>query len=334
MAFLIFPGQLSARSDFYHQLASSLAAGLPLTRSLRILAEGPPARGLSTPLGRIAGRLDNGATFAEAVRSLGSWAPEFDVALLEAGELSGRLDYSCRLLSRSYQERARLARQILIGLAYPAVLFHFAFLIMPIGHLVSLFHTGDIAAFLLRKLLFFIPFYIAILVVVYAAQGTRGRLWRSLIEQVMRLVPLVGKARRALVLSRLSLALDALFNAGVPAVRAWTLAAAASGSAAMQSEIRRWVPHLQNGEPASDLILASRAFPQHFASVYTSSELSGRIDEALPRLSEHYQEEGLRLVRLSAGMLTGLIYAAVLLVAAYQIVSFWLGFYGQIVNIE
>jgi type IV pilus assembly protein PilC len=287
---------------------------------------------LRKPLGRIVQRLDAGATFAESVRSLGSWAPEFDIALIEAGESSGRLDYACRLLSRAYQERARMARQVLLGLAYPALLFHFVFLIMPIHHLVELVQEGDIARFFTRKLLFFIPFYFATLLVIYAAQSTRGREWRSLLERVSGMVPFLGKARRALALSRLSLALESLFNAGVPATRAWPLAAAASASPAIEREVSRWQTHLENGESAGDIILTSGTFPQHFSSIYSTSERAGRVDDALARLSEHYQYEGLRLMRIAAGVFTGVVYGLVMLVAVYQIMTFWLGHYGRILG--
>lgn len=332
MAFLFTPGQLTARAELYHQLGSSLAAGLPIVRSLRVLARRPPGPGLSRPLDRLADRLENGATFAEASGALGSWLPDFDVALLGAGEESGRIDQACRLLAQSYEARARLAQQVLIGLAYPVLVFHVAFLIVPVGDLVALVQQGDVGRFLLRKALFFLPFYLAVGFAVYAAQGTRGRAWRSVVEGLAGLLPVLGRARRALVLSRLSLALDALLNAGVNSVRAWPLAAAASGSPALERQVARWVPRLKEGDSAGELLQKSSFFPPHFTSIYSTAEISGRVDEALPRLSLHYQEEGLRLMRVAAGLLTGLVFGAILLIVAWQIVSFWLGFYGGMLN--
>lgn len=333
MAFLLFPAQLASRGEFYHQLGSALASGLTVVRALGILAENPPSRDLVRPAEALVQRLRSGATLGEAVRSLGRWASDFDIALLEAGERSGRLDHVCQLLSNAYSERARLSRQVLLGLLYPAFLFHFAFLVMPIGHLIDLVKGGDIALYLGRKLVFFVPFYLLALAAIWAGQGTHGRAWRSLLESAGRLVPIFGRARRALALSRLSLALDALLNAGVAGPQAWSLAAAASGSPALDREIQRWHPLLENGTPPADLVQESRQFPPHFSSVYATAELSGRVDDALPRLHQHYQDEGLRLTRVSAGILTGALYLAVLLAVAYQIVSFWLGFYGQILDI-
>lgn len=334
MAILILPDQLSARSEFYHQIGSSLAAGLTLVRTLRIVAENPPARGLGGPADRLANRLEAGSTLAESLRSLGRWAPEFDIALLEAGEESGRLDNVCRVLARNYNERARLARQVLLGLFYPVILFHFAFLVLPIAHFMDAFKTGDIGLFLVRKALFFGPLYAVVVLLILACQSTHGRAWRSMLEQISRFIPVLAKARRSLVLSRLSLALDALLNAGVAATRAWPMAAAASGSPAVEREVARIVPRLVEGESAGDVLLRSRVFPPHFTNIYATSELAGRTDEALGRLAEHYQDEGLRLMKIAAFTLTGLIYAAVLVVVAWQILSFWLGYYGQILDIQ
>lgn len=334
MGFLATPRQLGARADLYHQLASSLSAGLPLPRVLATLAARPPLGGFRRPLQQIQQRLLAGDTLSEALRSQGSWVPDFDLALLEAGEQSGRLDSVCRVLSKVYEERARLARQVLMGLAYPILLFHVAFLIVPLGDLVALVRDGGVGEYLLRKLAFFGPFYLVVILVLMASQGTRGRSWRAGWERCANWIPLWGNARRSLALARFSHALDALLNAGVPAQRAWPMAGAASGSPALERETTRWVSPLQEGHSASDQILGSREFPTHFASLYASAELSGQIDEALPRLARHYQEEGVRGMRWSAAWLTGTVYGLVLLLVAWQILSFWTGFYGQALEIE
>lgn len=332
MAFIYSPAQLTARSELYHQIGASLSAGLTLSKTLELLARKPPAAGLREALVRMHSRIEAGETFSEAVHGLGSWAPEFDIALLEAGERSGRLDHVCKLLSKAYQDRARLVRQIILGTLYPAFLFHFAFLIMPVGQLVALFHGGTVAQFLWQKALFFLPFYVGIAFLIYACQSSRGRAWRSLLESLSRMLPIFGKARKSLSLSRFATALDALLGAGVISTRAWPLAAAASGSPALEREIDTWIPRFTEGDPPGDLIVGSPTFPQHFSSSYATAELSGQVDNALPRLAEHYQDEGLRLMKIAAGVLTGLIYGAVMLSAVYQIFSFWTGHYNSVLD--
>src|SRR5262245_46783216 len=110
MSLIVTPGQLSRRAELYHQLGSTIAAGIPIIQALEIVSDTRGARTLQKPLQHLIVQLQQGATFSEALRSLGQWLPDFDVALLSAGEKSGRLDACFRLLSDYYSERARLVR--------------------------------------------------------------------------------------------------------------------------------------------------------------------------------------------------------------------------------
>src|SRR5512140_2632664 len=85
MSLMVFPGQLTARSEFYHQLAQMTAAGLGLMRALEQQRTRPPMRSYRRHLEEILSDLANGCTFADALRRQGSWLPEFDIALVEAG---------------------------------------------------------------------------------------------------------------------------------------------------------------------------------------------------------------------------------------------------------
>src|SRR4051794_4390271 len=122
MALIFTPGQLARRADFYHQLSSLTGAGLDLLRTLDQLQRHPPERSYGPRIQALRGELDRGLTFTEALRRVGGWLPSFDIAVLQAGEQSGRLDACFRLLSEYYNDRARLARQVLGDLAYPAFL--------------------------------------------------------------------------------------------------------------------------------------------------------------------------------------------------------------------
>ena len=135
MAFIITPGQFSRRAEFYHQLGQLTSAGLGVVRALEQLKRHPPAASDRAPIGRLLERLGSGGTLSESVRNLGGWLPDFDIALLQAGEQSGRLETSFRLLAQYYEERARMARQMMGDLAYPAFLLHFAVFIFPFAQL-------------------------------------------------------------------------------------------------------------------------------------------------------------------------------------------------------
>src|SRR5437588_3133323 len=153
MSLMFMPGQLARRSDFYHQLAQLTSAGLGVIRALEEIERHPPARSYRLKIQRTLRELSQGFTLNEALRRVGQWLPEFDLALLQAGEQSGRLDASFKLLADYYADRARVARQIIADMAYPILLFHFAVFVFGVVALASSFvngKSGDWIEYLLR----------------------------------------------------------------------------------------------------------------------------------------------------------------------------------------
>ncbi len=327
MPLIITPGQFSQRAEFYHQLGQLTAAGIGIPAALEHLRRNPPTRSYRQPIGNLIERLNEGYTFSESFRALGSWLPEFDIALLQAGEKSGRLDSCFRLLSDYYTDRARLARQVIGDLAYPAFLFHFAIFILPFA---ELFKSGNWVVYLAQTFGVLIPIYALVLAIIYAAQSKHGDSWRSWMESLFHRVPVLGKARRELALARLSSALEALLSAGVTIIEAWELAATASGSPALRRAVLGWRPLVDAGQTPSEVVRASPKFPPLFANQYATGEVSGKLDETLRGLNRYYQEEGSRKLHALARWTPRAVYLGVMLMIAYRVVRFWADYFNQI----
>src|SRR5882724_1309561 len=281
------PGQFARRAEFYHQLGALTGAGLGLIRGLERLQRNPPARSYRQPIKRVLEQLAHGYTFAESLRRVAQWLPGFDIALLEAGEQSGRLEACFRLLADYYRDRAQLARQMIADLAYPVVLFHLAIFIFPFA---QFFTSENWVAYLTQTFGVLIPIYVVLALMIYAAQSRHGENWRAWFETILRPIPVLGTARHYLALSRLAAALEALLGAGVTVIEAWELAAAASGSLALVRAVAAWRPRVVAGETPAEAVGASAQFPELFANLYRSGEISGQLDESLQRLHVYYNE--------------------------------------------
>lgn len=326
---MVTPRQLNRRAEFYHQLAALTSAGVRITSALEMLRNSPPDPSARFWLRSVSQRIEEGATFVEGMRAIRQ-LPNFDLALMEAGENSGRLDTCFRFLSEYYRERARLARQILADLAYPLFILHLAILILPTGLLTRLVWQGEIGPFVAAKLTVLLPLYAGAGLLLFLGQPGRGEVWRSILERSLRLVPFLGAARANLALARLSLALESLLSAGVAIVEAWELAAAASGSPALRQTVAAWRPQVLGGQTPADAVRQSRAFPEMFTNLYTTGEMSGQLDQTLRRLYNYYQEEAVRTLQAVARWAPRLVYFGVVLFIAYQVVAFWSGYFSQI----
>lgn len=324
---LFTPGQFARRADFYHQLSQLTGAGLTISAALQHLHRNPPGAEFRQPIRSALLDIEAGLTISESFARHPEWMPEFDLALLLAGERSGRLEATFRMLSEFYTGRAAIARRILGSLAYPAFLLHAALFILPIA---QLFLTGNIVAYALKTFGVLIPIYALAGLAVFLSQGRRGENWRASFERMTRLIPLVGAGRRQMALGRLAAALEALISAGENIVEAWPLAAAASGSPALRREVLSWRPALAAGQTPAEILRTSAPFPETFANLYSSGEISGSLDGTLNRLSKYYLDEGSRNIGMAARIGPAIAYALVALYIAWRVISFWLGYFQQV----
>ena len=332
MSLLITPGQFIQRAEFYHQLAQLTSAGIGLLPALEQLKRNPPGSSYREPIQRLLNELAQGRTFAASLQQLDGWLPEFDIALIDAGERSGRLDACFRLLADYYNEQALITKQVISQLLYPIGLVHFAALvfiiILPFAR--SQFNVNLIPLLLLKAALALAPLYLAIAFIIYATQSRHGEKWRALIEALVSRIPILGTARHQLALARFAAALEALISAGVNIIQAWDLAANASGSFAVRRAVAAMKPEVVAGMTPAEAMRKHAVFPNLFANLYTSGEVSGKLDETLRRLYSHFQEEGSHKLQLFAQWMPRLIYLLVAGLVAYKVIQFWTGYFQQI----
>jgi type II secretory pathway component PulF len=351
---MVTPGILKHRAALFEQLAAMITAGVPLTKALE-LAERNRSIGVSRKVvHELTLHLQDGQTFSDAMQLVSGqkraadgsprrrnnqyWLSEFDIALLSAGEESGRLEISFKLLARYYAARAKIISDTISSLMVTVVTLHVFLLVFPISYLQS-FAMGllysryaDCVPFVLEKAAAFGVLYGAVWFLAFASQSQRNSTWRALVENLCRPIPWLGTATQYLAVARLAMALDSLLSSGVTVIRAWELAAESCGSSHLKSAILKWTPELEAGTTPSDMVAQIRYFPDMFTQLYQSGEISGKLDETLTRLHTYYEEEGFRNLQTFCRVLNYALYFLMAGIAALFIIRFWLNYFSTITN--
>ncbi len=331
MSLIVTPRQFTQRAEFYHQLAQLTSAGIGVLPALEQLKRNPPGRSFREPIQLLLDGLAQGRTFTGSLQQMAVWLPEFDIALIDAGERSGRLDACFRLLADYYNDRARITKQVISQLVYPVGLIHFAAVVFLVVLPFAASQFNASLFFLFGKaVLVLSPLYLITFFLIYATQSKHGEKWRARIESFASLIPILGTARRFLALARLAAALEALLSAGVNIIEAWDLAAAASGSPALRRAVEKWKPEVMAGRTPAEVLRERREFPEMFSNLYASGEVSGKLDETLSRLYAHYQEEGTHKLQAFAQWTPRLVYLIVAGVIAYKVITFYTGYFQQV----
>jgi type IV pilus assembly protein PilC len=338
MSLIVTPGQINRRSQLYYQLGSMITAGVPLLKALEMASRNNSLRASKRAILALLSHLQEGRTFTDSMKEVQGWVPEFDVALLSVGEESGRLDTSFKLLARYYASRAKIIRDTITGLIVTIMTLNVFLLVFPLGYLIG-FAMGIInnnfaqcVPFIIEKVVVFGGLYGGVLLLIFACQGNRGESWRAMTESIFRMIPLLRIALKSLALARLASALDALTSAGVSVIKSWALAGAACGSPHLKREILNWIPQIEAGATPADMVNQIHYFPEMFRNLYSSAEISGKLDETLGRLQSYYEEEGFHLLRLFTRILNGIIYGSIVVLVGFNIIRFWMNYYGSMMQ--
>jgi type IV pilus assembly protein PilC len=93
-----------------------------------------------------------------------------------------------------------------------------------------------------------------------------------------------------------------------------------------------WKSRIEAGVTPGELVNSNRFFPEMFANLYNTGEQSGQLDDTLRRLQNFYEEEGFRKLRLFTRIMNGVIYGAVALLIAFNVIKFYVGYFNGLVN--
>jgi len=359
---MVTPAQLNRRAELYHQLGASISAGLPLIKALQMASTQQALRASRQTIERLISYLQQGHTLKDSIQIIqtgrieaeklpgmeislmphsGKFAiPEFDLELLSVGEETGRLDAVFKQLSEYYAAKAKIIRDTISGLLVTIATLNVFLLVFPLSFLILLVQGvmdndwHQCLPFIFEKLFIFGALYGIVFFFIFASQGTRGENWRAMMEFIFQCVPILRTALKYLAVARFSASLESLTNAGVPVVKSWLLAARTSGSPHLNRQIQAKISQVEEGLTPAEMVNQIHYFPELFANLYSTGEVSGKMDETLARLRDYYQEEGFRTLRLFTRIFNGIVYSSIASLVAYNIIHFYKGYFDRINSIS
>lgn len=306
---------------WYVKLAPRLEAGLSLAESIGAVAG--PSRESRTQL---QAALVAGQGVEAALASSGMWLPEVDRHLLGAGARVGRLPDVCRRLAARHEETVKAGRQALMAVLYPLFIAHFAVVVLPVS---EWFTGGGVGVYLWKVARVLVPGW---MVGALGWLAVRQR-WR-VATAVLEFVPFVAGYRRFRALADFTAVIEAQWSAGVRPDVAWLLAAKAAGDPRLEPLAIAVAEGVQHGEAVSAQLAGRTELPDVFLEFYANGEKTGRLDESLAHVRIEFQEQARSRLRLATIVYPALLFAAVAAAVAYKVLSFWLGYFRQLDQIQ
>ena len=289
------------------QLATLLAAGIPLDETLETAAEQMEHPQLERALEIVRDQVIQGDQLHSALAAQNKYFPELLTNMIAVGEAGGNLDKVLEQLADYYEEAARISSRIKAALTYPilmavigvVVLFFLVIFVLPKVTRMLVDLDRDLpwpTAILINGSNFLANWWWLLLILVAAAAFAWDRYIRSEKGQEkydgLRLrLPLFGKLNRQLATARFARTLGTLIRAGVPLPKALEISSGLLGNRILQAAIDKTIIAVREGESLAEPIRRSGLFPPLLTRLAAVGEKSGNLDAMLLRAATTYEQQ-------------------------------------------
>jgi type IV pilus assembly protein PilC len=294
---------------FTRQLATLIDSGLPLLRSLNVLANQERDKVLKKTINKLADSVQGGSTFSDALALHPRIFNDLYVNMIKAGEVGGVLELVLNRLSEFQEKAAKIKNKVLSSMVYPIIVMTMAvgimsfLLVFIVPRFEAIFHDllGDkplppvtqfvlgVSNFMKHDGLVLVAAVVAI-VVIYNFIG-RTRAGRLAIDSFKLRMPLFGNLNRKTAISRFGRTLGTLVTSGVPILQAINITRETAGNAAIARAIARVHDSVKEGESIVQPLEASKAFPPMVVSMVDVGEETGKLPEMLLKIADVYDDE-------------------------------------------
>ncbi len=295
-------------SIFSRQLATMMAAGIPLVQAFDIVGAGHENPSMQRLIMNIKQDIEGGLTLAEALAKHPMQFDELFVNLVNAGEQAGALETLLDKVATYKEKTEAIKKKIKKALTYPAAVVGVAIivttilLIYVIPQFESLFSGfgADLPTFtrtVVNLSLFVRTKGWMILAVFIAAVWTfayfrkRSRGFNRLIDRITLRLPIIGDIMRKAAIARFSRTLSTMFAAGVPLVEALESVAGATGNIVYQEGVLGIREEVATGQRLQRSMEMTDLFPNMVIQMVAVGEESGSLDEMTGKVADFYEAE-------------------------------------------
>ena len=293
---------------FSRQLATMLAAGIPLVQAFEIVGNGHENAAMQKLILSIKADVEGGSSLAESLAKQPLYFDDLFVNLVESGEQAGALESLLEKIATYKEKTEAIKKKIKKALTYPASVLVVAFvvttilLIFVIPSFEDLFRgfgadlptftrmVIDLSAFV-RTQGIFIVMIMAAIVATFLYFKKRSRPFRHFLDRMMLKAPIIGPILQKAAIARYSRTLQTMFAAGVPLVEALESVAGATGNIVYEEAVMSMRDEVATGQRLQQSMENTELFPNMVIQMIAVGEESGSLDEMSGKVADFFEAD-------------------------------------------
>jgi type IV pilus assembly protein PilC len=293
---------------FTRQFATMIDAGLPLVQCLDILANQQPNKTFQTIIRQVKSDVEQGSTFADALRKHRKPFDDLYVNLVQAGEIGGILDTILNRLAVYLEKADALARKVKGAMVYPTTVLVIAIgvVVLMLTKVIPTFEKmfqdfgGELpgpTAFVVA-LSHFMQHWIALTLgvligafVAFFAARRRSLKFRKTTDAIALKLPVFGSLLRKVAVARFTRTLGTMIASGVPILDGLDIVARTAGNMIIEEALRKVRAAITEGKTIAEPLQESDVFPGMVTQMIAVGEETGAMESMLAKIADFYDEE-------------------------------------------
>lgn len=294
------------------QLATMIAAGLPLLNALIILGDQSDNPRLKQAIYKIRDDIEQGMTMWAAVAKHPRIFSPIYINMLRAGETGGILEPVLEKLADYLEKEQEINSRIKAASIYPTIITIFAILmvffitvfVMPT--FVTMYQSSGAELPGPTRVLLAISFFIrkrwvflilgTIMLIIAFKLWSKTRQGRLVIDYLYLHLPVIGKTLSRLIVARFSRTLGTLLRSGIPVLQAMEIVEGTVGNKVIADAIKGARANISKGESITVPLKATGVFEPMVTNMIAVGEESGSLDEMLIRMADYFEKEVMYMV--------------------------------------
>ncbi|WP_298861601.1 type II secretion system F family protein [uncultured Microbacterium sp.] len=297
----------STLAVFSRQMAALVNAGLPLLRTLTVLAEQADDKQLQSVLIVVQSDVESGSSFSTALGRHPDVFPPLMVSLVQIGETGGFLGKALDSVAENYQKQSDLQNKIKSATTYPmvvliiAVLGVFAMITFVVPVFKNMFAglgsalplPTQILVTLSENMLWIAPILVVLVIagLVWWSRNRYTDAYRKVVDPLKLKLPIFGPLVTKMAVARFSRNLSMMLDAGVPIIQALAIVGQASNNWRIEETVREIQDSIRAGRSFAAPLAKAEVFPPMVAQMVAVGEESGTLAEMLASIAEFYEDE-------------------------------------------
>lgn len=295
------------RIVFTRQLSTLVGAGLPLSTSLRMIAEQAEDKPTQIVAEEICAQIEAGKTLHAAFAKFPEVFNKVYLSLIEAGEASGTLDISLKRLAEQQEKDANMISKIRGAMTYPGIVLLVIIVVVAFMMIEVVPQVEGLYRDLKKELplvtqimvnisnFFVVNWWVILLVIAFAVwffvQFRRTNVGKKFLATFKLNVPIFKDLFLRLYNARFARTAQMLLSAGVPMLDSMQISAEAMNNIVLEDQINQAATMVRSGKPLSAALKGRDYILPLLPQMAATGEQSGRIDEMLGKAAQVYEDE-------------------------------------------